>query len=139
MRVIPGKLVINVVPDAAPSKGDALVALRDRTEADIAMYVGDDVTDEDVFRLDQPEPFTGGRPLGTSRRVRTCPQRNRALWRTGLAPRRRRGPNSADGMGTVVTARPDARIAARSLDFCNPVATHPRPGTALTRIENSIG
>jgi trehalose 6-phosphate phosphatase len=54
MRVIPGKLVINVVPEAAPSKGDALVALRDRTEADIAMYVGDDVTDEDVFRLDQP-------------------------------------------------------------------------------------
>lgn len=54
MRVIPGKLVINVVPEAAPSKGDALVALRDRTEADVAMYVGDDVTDEDVFRLDQP-------------------------------------------------------------------------------------
>jgi trehalose 6-phosphate phosphatase len=54
MRVIPGKLVINVVPEAAPSKGDALVALRDRTEADVAMYIGDDVTDEDVFRLDQP-------------------------------------------------------------------------------------
>jgi trehalose 6-phosphate phosphatase len=54
MRVIPGKLVINVVPEAAPSKGDALVALRDRTEADVAMYVGDDVTDEDVFRIDQP-------------------------------------------------------------------------------------
>ena len=54
MRTIPGKLVINVVPEAAPSKGDALVALRDRTDADIAMYVGDDVTDEDVFRLDQP-------------------------------------------------------------------------------------
>jgi trehalose 6-phosphate phosphatase len=54
MRIIPGKLVINVVPEAAPSKGDALVALRDRTEADVAMYVGDDVTDEDVFRIDQP-------------------------------------------------------------------------------------
>jgi trehalose 6-phosphate phosphatase len=54
MRVIPGKLVVNVVPEAAPSKGDALVALRERSDADIAMYVGDDVTDEDVFRLDQP-------------------------------------------------------------------------------------
>jgi trehalose 6-phosphate phosphatase len=54
MRIITGKLVINVVPEAAPSKGDALVALRDRTEADVAMYVGDDVTDEDVFRIDQP-------------------------------------------------------------------------------------
>ena len=42
------------MPEAAPSKGDALIALRDRTEADVAMYVGDDVTDEDVFRLDQP-------------------------------------------------------------------------------------
>lgn len=54
MRVIPGKLVINVVPEAAPNKGDALVALRDRIEADVALYVGDDDTDEDVFRLDQP-------------------------------------------------------------------------------------
>jgi trehalose 6-phosphate phosphatase len=54
MRVITGKLVINVVPEAAPSKGDALVALRERAEADVAMYIGDDVTDEDVFRLDQP-------------------------------------------------------------------------------------
>ena len=54
MRVIPGKLVINVVPEAAPSKGDALVALRERADADVAMYIGDDVTDEDVFRLDQP-------------------------------------------------------------------------------------
>jgi trehalose 6-phosphate phosphatase len=54
MRIIPGKLVVNVVPEAAPSKGDALLALRDRTEADVAMYIGDDVTDEDVFRLDQP-------------------------------------------------------------------------------------
>jgi trehalose 6-phosphate phosphatase len=54
MRVIPGKLVINVVPEAAPSKGDALVKLRERADADVAMYVGDDITDEDVFRLDQP-------------------------------------------------------------------------------------
>lgn len=54
MRTIPGKLVLNVVPEAAPSKGDALIALRDQAEADVAMYIGDDVTDEDVFRLDQP-------------------------------------------------------------------------------------
>jgi trehalose 6-phosphate phosphatase len=54
MRTIPGKLVVNVVPGSAPSKGDALMALRERADADVAMYVGDDVTDEDVFRLDQP-------------------------------------------------------------------------------------
>jgi trehalose 6-phosphate phosphatase len=54
MRVVPGKLVLNVVLASAPNKGDALLALREREQADIALYVGDDVTDEDVFRLDQP-------------------------------------------------------------------------------------
>jgi len=54
MRVVPGKLVLNVVPASAPNKGDALLALRERERADVALYVGDDVTDEDVFRLDQP-------------------------------------------------------------------------------------
>lgn len=54
MRVVPGKLVINVVPERAPNKGDALLELRRVERADVAFYVGDDVTDEDVFRLDQP-------------------------------------------------------------------------------------
>jgi trehalose 6-phosphate phosphatase len=54
MRVVPGKFVLNVVLASAPNKGDALLALRERERADIALYVGDDVTDEDVFRLDQP-------------------------------------------------------------------------------------
>jgi len=54
MRVVPGKFVLNVVLASAPNKGDALVALRERMSADLAMFVGDDVTDEDVFRLDQP-------------------------------------------------------------------------------------
>jgi len=54
MRVVPGKLVINIVPARAPNKGDALLELRQLERADVAFYVGDDVTDEDVFRLDQP-------------------------------------------------------------------------------------
>jgi trehalose 6-phosphate phosphatase len=54
MRVIPGKLVVNVIPEHAPHKGDALVRLRAQEGADTALYVGDDVTDEDVFELDQP-------------------------------------------------------------------------------------
>ncbi|MBK9258484.1 MAG: trehalose-phosphatase [Polyangiaceae bacterium] len=53
-RVTLGKLVINVIPANAPHKGDALVRLRDQERADVALYVGDDVTDEDVFELDQP-------------------------------------------------------------------------------------
>lgn len=54
MRVIAGKLVVNIVPASAPNKGDALLALRERERADVALYVGDDVTDEDVFVLDEP-------------------------------------------------------------------------------------
>lgn len=54
MRTVHGKLVVNVVPAQAPNKGDALLDLRAREAADIALYVGDDVTDEDVFQLDQP-------------------------------------------------------------------------------------
>jgi trehalose 6-phosphate phosphatase len=54
MRIIRGKLVVNVVPEGAPHKGDALSALRTREGADTALYVGDDYTDEDVFELDQP-------------------------------------------------------------------------------------
>jgi trehalose 6-phosphate phosphatase len=54
MRMIPGKHVVNVVPQGAPNKGDALIQLRTLAQADTALYVGDDITDEDVFVLDQP-------------------------------------------------------------------------------------
>jgi trehalose 6-phosphate phosphatase len=54
VRVVPGKLVVNVVPERAPNKGEALMDLRKAEQADTALYVGDDVTDEDVFKIDQP-------------------------------------------------------------------------------------
>jgi trehalose 6-phosphate phosphatase len=54
MRIVPGKFVFNIVPAGAPNKGDALLKLRALEQADVALYVGDDVSDEDVFRLDQP-------------------------------------------------------------------------------------
>jgi trehalose 6-phosphate phosphatase len=54
VRVIAGKLVINVLPRTAPHKGIALERERDRLGCDTAIYVGDDQTDEDVFALDQP-------------------------------------------------------------------------------------
>lgn len=66
MRMVPGKLVINVVPHRAPNKGDALLDLRSREGATIALYVGDDVTDEDVFGIDQPGRLLGVR-VGESR------------------------------------------------------------------------
>jgi trehalose 6-phosphate phosphatase len=51
LRVIPGKLVLNVVTARAPDKGHALVSLMARERAERALYIGDDVTDEDVFEL----------------------------------------------------------------------------------------
>jgi len=57
LRAIGGKSVVNVLPTDAPDKGDALLELCTRSGADVALYVGDDVTDEDVFELRQPERF----------------------------------------------------------------------------------
>lgn len=67
MRQVGGKMVLNLVPTRAPHKGNALVDLRAAEEAEIALYVGDDVTDEDVFELDQPDRLLGIR-VGPSRR-----------------------------------------------------------------------
>jgi trehalose 6-phosphate phosphatase len=54
MRRVDGKAVVNLVPEQAPDKGDAIVALRQESSAASVLYVGDDVTDEDVFKLRQP-------------------------------------------------------------------------------------
>ncbi len=48
-RIVPGKQVFNVIPKGAPHKGTALRALQARVGAATAIFVGDDVTDEDVF------------------------------------------------------------------------------------------
>jgi trehalose 6-phosphate phosphatase len=53
-RVVPGKLVFDVLPENAPHKGSALTRLCGVEGVDSAVYVGDDVTDEDVFRLADP-------------------------------------------------------------------------------------
>jgi len=49
IRVLDGKCVVNVLPEGAPDKGMALERERVRLDCDTALYVGDDVTDEDVF------------------------------------------------------------------------------------------
>ena len=51
VRVFGGKQVVNVVADAAPHKGEALAAERDRLECNWILYVGDDENDEDAFAL----------------------------------------------------------------------------------------
>lgn len=57
-RVIPGKSVFNLVPENATDKGCALMKLMATQNFRTAIYVGDDVTDEDVFRLHRPEVLT---------------------------------------------------------------------------------
>lgn len=51
VKVIPGKQVVNVVPLHSRDKGQALLELCEDEGADAVLYVGDDVTDEDVFKL----------------------------------------------------------------------------------------
>jgi trehalose 6-phosphate phosphatase len=67
VRAFAGKCVINIVPSDAPNKGEALLRLKLLERADAALFVGDDVTDEDAFVLD-----TGGAIV--SLRVGAAPQ-----------------------------------------------------------------
>jgi trehalose 6-phosphate phosphatase len=48
-HVTGGKCVFNLLPEGAPNKGSALARLCEVSRAESALYVGDDVTDEDVF------------------------------------------------------------------------------------------
>lgn len=50
-RRIGGKFVYNLLPDARWNKGSALVSLMRERGYTQALYIGDDDTDEDVFRL----------------------------------------------------------------------------------------
>lgn len=64
-RAVDGKCVVNLVPRNAPNKGDALLGLL-RGRARRAVFVGDDVTDEDVFTLARGEDLLTIR-VGASR------------------------------------------------------------------------
>lgn len=57
-HVVSGKCVFNLLPTDAPDKGMALDRLCELSEAQTAIYVGDDVTDEDVFRLHRKDWLT---------------------------------------------------------------------------------
>lgn len=50
-RFIEGKSVLNVLPQTAMSKGIAFQTILEKEKSDFGFYVGDDVTDEDVFAL----------------------------------------------------------------------------------------
>lgn len=54
-RIIPGKCIFSLLPAGRGDKGEAVLQLLRSTGANGALYVGDDVTDEDVFRLRHPD------------------------------------------------------------------------------------
>jgi trehalose 6-phosphate phosphatase len=58
VRLVGGKCVLNLVPASLPHKGDAIRRLWALYQTRHALYVGDDVTDEDVFRLADPRLVT---------------------------------------------------------------------------------
>lgn len=55
VRVVGGKMVFNLVPEGSMDKGAALLALCEREGFERAVFIGDDLTDEDVFRLGMPK------------------------------------------------------------------------------------
>jgi trehalose 6-phosphate phosphatase len=54
VRLVHGKNVLNVIPAGFPGKGDAVTALLRRGRLDTALFLGDDVTDEDAFAVGPP-------------------------------------------------------------------------------------
>jgi trehalose 6-phosphate phosphatase len=54
-RVVAGKFVYNLLAEDRCHKGSALLRLMEFSGARQAIYVGDDVTDEDVFRMHHPD------------------------------------------------------------------------------------
>jgi trehalose 6-phosphate phosphatase len=54
VRIVGGKLAVNLLLPGAPHKGLAVERERLHFACDTVIYVGDDETDEDVFQLDQP-------------------------------------------------------------------------------------
>jgi trehalose 6-phosphate phosphatase len=57
-HIIGGKCVFNLLPPHAPDKGKTMALLCEANHFSSALYIGDDVTDEDVFRLHRPDWLT---------------------------------------------------------------------------------
>ncbi len=66
--IVHGKRVINLLPPGAPHKGEALADLLGHSGCESALYVGDDVTDEDVFQMRMPDVLS----VRVGRKVRSA-------------------------------------------------------------------
>jgi trehalose 6-phosphate phosphatase len=100
MRLIGGKMVVNVLPSGAPHKGIALLRAREHAGVDTAIYVGDDATDEDVFTLDDPGRLLSvrvGRSARSSAQYYVATQRDVDVLLAKLVELR---PNAAEAVGS---------------------------------------
>ncbi len=57
-KLIEGKSVLNVLPPQASDKGEALLKAMKKLKLKQSVFVGDDITDEYVFRLNSPNVFS---------------------------------------------------------------------------------
>ncbi|MFZ2399520.1 MAG: hypothetical protein WAW31_12760, partial [Smithella sp.] len=57
-RRIGGKFIENLIPVSAPDKGIAFRILMEKSGCQKGFFVGDDETDEDIFRLNDANIFT---------------------------------------------------------------------------------
>lgn len=104
IRLVEGICVVNIVPRDAPNKGDAVRTIQRYFEAEQVMYVGDDVTDEDVFRYTKEPSWVGvrvERPSDSAASYFLCRQREIDTLLARLIRLRR--PRRK--LGRIVTAR----------------------------------
>ncbi len=56
--IIPGKFVLNILPPGTLNKGDAFASVMHKEKVSSGFYIGDDVTDEDVFSIKDQKVLT---------------------------------------------------------------------------------
>ncbi len=88
-RRVGGQFIENLIPEGAPDKGMALRTLMNQSGCPKGFFVGDDETDEDVFRLSDENLFSVrvGRKISTQARfyLRGQNEINRLLREINLA------------------------------------------------------
>lgn len=117
IRLVEGLCVVNIVPRDAPHKGDAVRTIQQRFGADQVLYVGDDVTDEDVFRYTSKPSWLGvrvERPSDSAADYFLCRQREiDTLLARLIRLRRPRGIESPTQSLSQPWLLPRQRLAGR--------------------------
>lgn len=57
-KLIPGKFILNILPPGTLHKGQAFTSIMQQDNFNSGFFIGDDVTDEDVFRINDSKVFT---------------------------------------------------------------------------------